>query len=129
MDQVIKEFVSQCLHCQWASASNPSDSRPHCQQIHGTRMNEVIHFDFLFVGLSSTSAYFMIIKEDISECKWLIPYAEPTAAIAVDALRNWFSTFRVTPVWVSDQGSHIRNKVVDGLRDTLHTRHRFTHPY
>jgi Integrase core domain len=92
-------------------------------------MNEIIHFDFLFVGLSSTSAYVMIIKEDISGYVWLIPCAEPTAAIAVDALSNWFSTFGVAPVWVSDQGSHFRNKVVDGLRNNLHTRHRFTHPY
>jgi ribosomal protein S17 len=129
MDQDVKDFVSQCLHCQWVSASNPSDSRPLRQQIHGTRMNEVIHFDFLFVGLSSQSAYVMIIKEDISGYVWLIPCTEPTAAVAVDALSNWFSTFGVAPVWVSDQGSHFRNKVVDGLRNTLHTRHRFTHPY
>jgi hypothetical protein len=70
-----------------------------------------------------------IIKEALPGYVWLVPYLEPTAEIVVDALGNWFSTFGISRVWVSDQGSHFRNKIVDGLRRILQAKHRFTHLY
>jgi hypothetical protein len=127
LDQYVRTFVQECLHCQWSSQKN--ESRPLRSQIHGTRLNQVIHFDFLYLGLTESVAYVLIIKEDISGYIWLIPCEEPTADVVVDALTNWFSTFGVAEVWVSDQGSHFRNQVMDRLRQTLNVKHRFTQPY
>jgi hypothetical protein len=106
-----------------------TESRPLRSQIHGTRINQVIHFDFLFVGLTDSSNYILIIKEDITGYVWLIHCDEPTAQVVANALEDWFSIFGVAEVWISDQGSHFRNQVLDRIREKLRVKHRFTHPY
>jgi transposase InsO family protein len=127
LDGYVRTFVREGLHCQ--RSTHPKESRLLYSQIHGTRLNQVIHFDFRYLGLTESIAYAFIIKEDISGYIWLIPCKKPTAEVVVDALTNWFSTFGVAKVWVSDQGSHFRNQVVDRLRQTLRVKHRFTQPY
>jgi hypothetical protein len=127
LDRYVRTFVQECLYCQWSSYSK--EARPLRSQVHGTRMNQAIYFDFLYVGLTDSIGYILIIKVDVSGYIWLVPCSEPTADVVVDALTNWFATFGVAEVWVSDQGPHFRNQVVDQLRQTLRVKHRFTHPY
>jgi transposase InsO family protein len=125
--QDVRTFVSECLHCAWVSKN--VGARPLHAQVHGSRINEVIHFDFLFVGLTDQYAYVLIVKEDITGYVWLHPCAEPTAEVVIDVLTRWLSTFGIAEVWVSDKGSHFLNSVVEGLRQTLNAKHRFTLPY
>jgi hypothetical protein len=39
------------------------------------------------------------------------------------------AAYGVCTTWVSDQGSHFKNTLVEGLRQTLRTRHHFTLAY
>jgi Integrase zinc binding domain len=48
----VKVFVKNCLHCV---ATIPGDKEPRSlgTQLHATNPNEILHFDFLYIGLSS----------------------------------------------------------------------------
>lgn len=39
---------------------------------------------------------------------------------------DWFASFGVCSTWVSDRGSHFKNKVIDTIRKTLRSQHHFT---
>ena len=47
----IREFVKQCLHCMDSKAGEMVP-RPFGETVHGTRVGEVLHFDYLHVGKS-----------------------------------------------------------------------------
>jgi Integrase zinc binding domain len=56
MAKDVKVFVKNCLHCV---ATIPGDKvpRPLCMQLHATKPNEILHFDFLYIGLSRDGKY------------------------------------------------------------------------
>jgi Integrase zinc binding domain len=51
MARDVKAFVQNCLHCV---ATIPGDKvpRPLGMQLHATKRNEILHFDFLYIRLS-----------------------------------------------------------------------------
>ena len=46
----MREFVRPCLHC--ADTRSGDVPRPLGETVHGTAPNEVVHFDYLYVGES-----------------------------------------------------------------------------
>ena len=44
-------------------------------------------------------------------------------------LMDWFATFGVCHTWVSDQGSHFKNEVIEALKRQLGAHHHFTTAY
>jgi Integrase zinc binding domain len=56
MAKDVKVFVQNCLH---SVAIIPGDKvpRPLGTQIHATKPNEILHFDFLYIGLSRDGKY------------------------------------------------------------------------
>jgi Integrase core domain/Chromo (CHRromatin Organisation MOdifier) domain len=92
--------------------------------------NEVIHFDFLYMGPSHTGfKYLLLIKDDLSGYVWFVPSTNADAAAVVDALTSWFASFGVATTCVSDRGSHFKNRVIDGVRHALKSRHHFITAY
>jgi hypothetical protein len=51
MTKDVKVFVQNCLHCV---AIIPRDELPRSlgTYLHATKPNEILHFDFLYIGLS-----------------------------------------------------------------------------
>ena len=49
MEVHVTEFVKQYLHCMDSKAGEKIP-RPLGETVHGTRLGEVLHFDFLYVG-------------------------------------------------------------------------------
>jgi hypothetical protein len=51
MEKDVKVFVQNCLHC---IATIPGDKVPRQlgTQLHATKPNEILHFGFLYIGLS-----------------------------------------------------------------------------
>ena len=45
----MREFVRHCLHCA-DTRSGDVVPRPLGETVHGTAPNEVVHFDYLYVG-------------------------------------------------------------------------------
>lgn len=120
-----EKFVRECLHCL-CTRGGIITPRPWGEQIHGTKPNEVLHFDFLFLGLASTGKkYVLVLKDDASKYVWLRAAVAADSDTVIDALLEWFAAFGVSYVWVSDQGSHFKNHVVKALQHALGAHHHF----
>jgi hypothetical protein len=73
--------------------------------------------------------YLLILKDDLSGYLWLVPAKAADYDNTVESLTSWFIRFGVAKTWVLDQGSLFKNKLVDGVRRALRTRHHFTTAY
>jgi hypothetical protein len=82
--------------------------RPLGTQLHATKPNEILHFGFLYIGLSRYGKYqyMLLFKNDFSGYLWLVPCRTIDATATVDALMRWFAVFGVVPLWISDRGRH-----------------------
>jgi Integrase core domain len=116
----VKVFVQNCSHCV---DFIPGDKvpRPLGTQLHATKPNEIMHFDFLYIELSTDGKYqyLLLLKDDLSGYLWLLPCRTADAATTVDALMRWFAVFDVVLLWVSDRGIHFKNEFVKA-------KHHFT---
>jgi hypothetical protein len=87
MAKDVKVFAQSCLHCV---ATNPGDRvpRPLGTQLHATKPNEILHFDFLYIGLSRDGKYqdLLLLKDDLSGYLWLVPCRTADDGATVDAL-------------------------------------------
>jgi Integrase zinc binding domain len=96
MTKDVKVFVQNCLHCV---ANIPGDKvpRPLGTQLYATKPNEILHFDFLYIGLSRDGKYqyLQLLKDDLSGYLWLKPCRTADAAATVDAQMRWFAVFDV----------------------------------
>ena len=98
----MREFVRQCLHCVDSRAGDVIP-RPLGETVHGTTPNEVVHFDYLYVGESGPLAsqglseeagfrYILVIMDDLSKFVSLEPVAVCTAESTAACLLNWCKT-------------------------------------
>jgi Integrase core domain len=120
MAKDVKVFVQNCLHFV---ATVPGDKvpRPLGTQLHATKLNEILHFDLLYIRLSRDGKYqyLLLLKDDLSGYLWLVPCRTADAAATVDALMRWFAVFGVVLLWISDRGSHFKNEVVQRVQKEL----------
>jgi Integrase core domain len=127
MAKDFKVFVQNCLHCV---ATIPGDKvpRPLGTKLHATNPNEILPFDFLYIGLSRDGKYqyLLLLKDDLSGYLWLVPCRTADAAATVDALMRWLAVFDVVLVWISDRGSHFKNELVQRVQKELKAKHHFT---
>jgi Integrase core domain/Integrase zinc binding domain len=125
----VRTFCDTCLHCR-STVGGHRTPRPFGEALHASEPNEVIHFDYLYMGPSTAGfKYLLLIKDDLSGYLWLVPTRAADAAATVDALSLWFASFGVAKTWVSDQGSHFKNQVMEHLRKALRSQHHFTTAY
>lgn len=62
----VREFVSACLHCR-LSKSGEEIPRTLASTSHAKLPNEIIQFDYLFIGESkSDKKYVLVVKDDLS---------------------------------------------------------------
>jgi transposase InsO family protein len=125
----VSSFISRCHHCI-INANGSIVPRPFGEAVHSNTPNVVIHFDYLSIGLAENGfRYLFVIRDDLSGYVDLFPCTSADHANAIDALLDWFSRFGVALVWVSDQGSHFKNRLVDALRFRLQANHHFVLAY
>jgi hypothetical protein len=113
----VKVFVQNCLNCV---AAIPGDKvpRPLVTQLHSTKPNEILHFDFLYIGLSRDGKYqyLLLLKDDLSGYLRLVPCRTADSAATVDALMRWFAVFGVVLLWISDRAATSRTRWYDEYR-------------
>ena len=125
----LRTFCNTCLHCR-STIGGDRTPRPFGEALHASRPNEILHFDYLYMGSSTAGPkYLLLIKDDLSGYLWLIPCVTADAESTVNALTLWFAAFGVALMWVSDQGSHFKNLVMTKLRKALRSQHHFTTAY
>jgi Integrase zinc binding domain len=56
MAKDVKVFVQNCLHCV-ATVTRDKVPRPLGTQLHAIKPSEILHFDFLYIGLSRDGKY------------------------------------------------------------------------
>jgi hypothetical protein len=103
---VSRLFLETTCHARWVRSYN------------ATKSNEILHFDFLYIGLSRDGKYqyLLLLKDDLSGYLWLVPCRAADAAATVDALMRWFAVFGVVLLWISNRGSHFKNEVVQRVQ-------------
>ena len=63
-DTAVKELVRGCLHCL-VTRSGQIIPRPLGSAIHGSRPNEVLHMDYLYMGAGRDGmVYNLILRDD-----------------------------------------------------------------
>jgi hypothetical protein len=87
MAKDVKVFVQNCLHCA-ATIHGEKVPRPLGTQLHATKLNEILHFDYLYTGSSRDGKYqyLLLLKDDLSGYLWLVPCRTADAAATVGAL-------------------------------------------
>ena len=128
MQQDISAFCASCFHCI-STIGGKRSPRPMSHALHADMPNEIIHFDFLFMGASQTDEeYVLTIKDDLSSYTWLLPAKETDGKTSAECLLKWFAAFGVVQTWVSDRCSHFKNPLMDLINRGLHCHHHFTTP-
>lgn len=99
-----------------------------------TRSNQTIHFDYYFVekAVKATPGgyeYILVLKDQFSRFVRLIPTASANAETTARALMNWFSDFGLVFEWVSDQGPHFVDAVLQRVQQLCGAEHHFTAKY
>ncbi|KAJ8558819.1 hypothetical protein ON010_g8630 [Phytophthora cinnamomi] len=128
MDESVRNFVDGCLHCMRVDGTKVP--RPFGEAVHATKPNEVIHFDYLSMPASSNEVcYVLVLKDDMSGFVELVPCSAATSSEVFIALTDWFKRYGVVNQWVSDQGSHFKNTLIELLRRKLGAHHHFVTAY
>ncbi|KAE8993203.1 hypothetical protein PR003_g21024 [Phytophthora rubi] len=73
--------------------------------------------------------YILVLKDGMSGYVELIACLQANSDNAYHGLQNWFKRFGVVRQWVSYQGAHFRNQVVESLQRALGAHHHFTTAY
>jgi len=129
LDADVKSFVQSCLICLLSSSGNKVP-RPLGHQVHAEKVNELLHFDFLYIGESSIGhEYILILKDDFSGYVTLRSCKSANAETTAQVLLEYFTTFVPVLQWFSDQGTHFKNEVMERLASSLGAKQRFSTAY
>lgn len=125
----IRTFVASCLLCVLAK-SGDKIPRPLSTTLHATKPNEIIHFDYLYLGeCEKDDKYVLVVKDDLSGYCWLEPTTSADSEHTAEVLARWNRVFTTPSTWVSDQGSHFKNEVMKELSSTHRIQHNFSVAY
>ncbi|KAG6586659.1 uncharacterized protein IUM83_18147 [Phytophthora cinnamomi] len=95
-----------------------------------TRRNEILHYDFLYMGESmGPTLYVLVLKDGMTHFCELIACDSPNSEIAVQALLDWSKRFGTPEILMSDTGSHFKNLVVNELCQRLSIEQEFAVAY
>lgn len=121
----VQYFVRRCLHCVSVVGGPPMPRPGEATRVE--RPNELIHWDYLFLGASSDDEKcILVIKDDASKYVWLFAVSAATAETTYACLMEWFAAFGIWLSWVGDQGTHFKNEVIQSLQHALGVHHHFT---
>ena len=125
MKEDVKQFIKNCIHCV-ANGGGNLTRVPLGHSIQGTRPNEVIHMDYVYI---CDNGYLLTIKDSFS--KYLVHYycTELSAAVTLQSVSHWISLFGLPTTWVSDQGSHFVNEVIKAFREYFKIKQHLTIAY
>ncbi|KAE9344158.1 hypothetical protein PF008_g9348 [Phytophthora fragariae] len=124
----VSAFVAGCLHCM--VTANGRVPRPYGETLVATKPNEVLHFDFLtMIEGERGLKYVLVLKDGMSGFVELVACVSATSDQAYQSLLDWFKRFGVVHQWISDQGAHFKNQVMEKLSVALGANHHFTTAY
>lgn len=124
-----QSFVTNCLRCLVGKLEHKL-LHPISLTLHATRPDDILHFDYLHVGLAFTDLkYFFVLKDDLSSYLWLHPCRVANAEIASHFMSRWFTIFTAMHYEISDQGAHFKISTMEILASKNHVFHHFAVAY
>ncbi len=98
--QILKPFASPVCNCARTVGGNRTP-RPMGHAMHADKNNELFHFDFLYIGPSTTGEFYsLILKDDASSFIWLECCEAADADSTLEGLKRWFASFGMALTWV-----------------------------
>ncbi|OWY95220.1 Retrotransposon protein, Ty3-gypsy subclass, partial [Phytophthora megakarya] len=123
----VEAFLSTRLLCR---QGGKIIQRPWGDTHRTNERNGALHWDFLLVGERfGGDQYLFVLKDEVTHFCELTPCSTPSTTIAAEAILAWHSRYGIPPQWISDQGSHFKNAVVDEVCRRLKSRQEFTVAY
>ncbi|GMF18154.1 unnamed protein product [Phytophthora lilii] len=117
--KLVNEFVTNCLLCKHIKGCTIIQ-RPWGEHREPAANNEVLHFDFLFMGGSyGDTQYVLVLKDELTHYCELIACDAPTSSVTAAAILDWAKRFCLPAMWVSDNETHFKNKLMENLRDRV----------
>eukprot|EP00924_Labyrinthula_sp_SR-Ha-C_P013860 snap_masked-scaffold_5-processed-gene-15.36-mRNA-1 protein AED:1.00 eAED:1.00 QI:0/0/0/0/1/1/2/0/1386 len=115
---IVNGIKRSCLHCDPRGYYR---RRRISEIVHGTKVNQVIHPDFLFVR----NGYWLVLVEDVSRKILLVAAKRCTVDVFVKGLIRWKGDNGLAQNFhlVSDRGSHFVNKVVQRFKEYFPFQH------
>lgn len=91
-----RDFVSDCIHCMMAK-TRLKIPRPVSETLHAEKPNEIIHFEFLYMGKGQDEyKHVLVIKDDLSSYIWLHQCFTRDGITAASHIAKWIQTFGAT---------------------------------
>ena len=98
MEKDIAKFIRQCLHCTDSKAGN-AVPRPLGDLVHGTKVDDVLHFDYLSLGESDAIdmgglvdggyKHVLVLMDDVSRFVWLEEAVSCSMEVAARSVLKW----------------------------------------
>eukprot|EP00644_Phytophthora_capsici_P015120 jgi/Phyca11/127635/e_gw1.71.207.1 len=111
LEQHCRQFLKRCLLCKHVKGGNVIP-RPWGPTFNATERNEMLHWDFLYLGDSvGKCKYLLVVKDGLTHFCELVACDSPTSIVASSGLVDWSKRFGPPQILISDQGSHFKNEV------------------
>lgn len=121
--------MSHCLLCV-LSRSSSKVPRLLAITLHASRPNEVLHFDYLYIGEGENDKrYALAVKDDFSGYTWLRATTSASALNAPEGLSRLQRTFTAPLYWVSDQGAQLFNASLESMARDFNIQQKPTVAY
>lgn len=125
MRQDVWEFVDKCIHCRMVD-----EKKTHVilgDTIQGTRPNEVLHFDYVYIGTGTK--YMLVLKDGYSGFVELVATDAADAWSTAKAIVEWIGRYGIPTTFVSDRGTHFKNVLMAEIARQLGIQQHFTIAY
>ena len=135
LDDDVGMICDECLHC-YPVRGGHRVPRPLGEQVHGTRVGQVLHTDVLYVedeakADSTVNTKFnciIVLYCDFSGLTWLVPCLDANAEDIASVLASWRSRYKTPEIIVSDQASYFKSQFVKAYLQKTGTKGPFSHP-
>jgi hypothetical protein len=123
LEDDVQLLVKSCLHCL-PTHGGMHIPRPLGSALHGTKPNEVLHFDYLYIRAAKGDGvqghqWVLIIRDDFTGLVQLTSTVTPDSHVTSEALLRWRSVFGSSKIYVSDQASYFVGEVLKSLTRRL----------
>jgi len=128
-----KAVCSSCLHCL-PTRGGARVPRPLGTQVHGSRPNEVVHMDWIYIWPMKKNGiheyqWNLIIRDDLSGMIKMTPAKQPETSVTVEALMEWRAQFGTPEILVSDMASYFVSMMMNEFASRCNMRQHITTAY
>ena len=134
VEKDIAKFFCQSQHCVDSKAGNAMP-HPLGDLVHGTEVNDVLHFDYLSLGESDAIVtggmsdggykHVLVLMDHVNRFIWLEGAVSCSMEVAARSVLKWCASFEVLKAFTSDYGTHFTGQVMQIVSSRQGTVHYF----